>query len=425
MYLNEHNRFADKGKNLSNSSDTIHLPRHRWYYFKEGFSPNLIKMALDESYCPEKSVFDPFCGGGTVALTCRLNNINALGYEVNPFLAFLGNTKLLQADLHTFKLCLRDVIEAACRGTISTLEEESTFCESSNATKWLFNRDVLRGFEGGWQATTGFDVPERDLMRLALISAAMDSCNAQKDGKCLRYRTNWKAQAFNRDTFLMNFTLRTKQILQDLEIAPIIKTCEAIKLYDARNPNPMDQEIKFRLCITSPPYLNSFDYSDVYRPELFLGKYVANNKELQSLRHKILRSHVQINWAKPTQNGFGETYYSVLERIIQRADLLWDKRLPLMIQAYFEDIMLVLQNLRTMAHDSAILWLVVSTSAYVGVEVPVDLIIADIGNKVGWKPQEVNLLRYLRSSGQHWNNYAGSQDEKPHLRESIIIFHAN
>jgi len=283
---------------------------------------------------------------------------------------------------------------------------------------------TLRGFEGGWRATTGFDIPERDLIRLALISAAMDSCNAQKDGKCLRYRNDWKTLAFNRDTFLMNFTLRNRQILQDLELAPIKKSCEAVKIHDARYPNHIDQDIKFRLCVTSPPYLNSFDYSDVYRPELFLGKYVANNKELQLLRHKTLRSHVQVNWKQPTQSDFGETYSSVFERIIQRSNLLWNKRLPMMIQAYFEDIMLVLQNLRLMAHDSAVLWLVVSTSAYVGVEVPVDLIIADIGNMVGWEPREVNLLRYLRSSGQHWNNYAGPEDEKPHLHESVIIFHA-
>jgi hypothetical protein len=424
MHLNKHNRFADRGKNLSNSANTIYLPRHRWYYFKEGFSPTLVEMALDELHCSERSVFDPFCGSGTVALTCRLNDIPTLGYEVNPFLAFLGNTKLLQANPHSFELSLRDVTEAAHRGTVSPLEEESTFCETSDTAKWLFNRDVLRGFEGGWQATAGFDVPERDLVRLALISAAMDSCNAQKDGKCLRYRSHWKKLAFNRDTFLMNFTRRTEQILRDLELAPIKKTCETIRTHDARYPHHMDQQIKFRLCVTSPPYLNSFDYSDVYRPELFLGKYVTNSKELQLLRHKTVRSHVQVKWARPTQDGFGETYWSVFERISQRSNLLWDKRLLMMIQAYFEDIMLVLQNLRTMAHNSAVLWLVVSTSAYVGIEVPVDLIIADIGSIVGWEPQEVNLLRYLRSSGQHWNNYAGPEDEKPRLRESVIIFHA-
>jgi hypothetical protein len=155
-----------------------------------------------------------------------------------------------------------------------------------------------------------------------------------------------------------------------------------------------------------------------------IDKLEAKKDLLKIVLDFIEKERAVASWEQPTQNGFGETYCSVFERIIQRSNLLWNKRLPMMIQAYFEDIMLVLQNLRTMAHDSSVLWLVVSTSAYVGVEIPVDLIIADIGNMVGWEPQEVNLLRKLRSSGQHWNNYAGPEEEKPHLRESVIIFHA-
>src|SRR5579859_1671518 len=139
MHLKKCNRFVEKGKYLSNSTSTIYLPRHRWYYFKEGFSPALVDLALGELNCAEASVFDPFCGGGTVTLTCRLRDINTFGYEINPFLVFLGNTKLLQASIHSFELCLRDVTTAIRKGTESSLEEQSTFCESSNATKWLFN----------------------------------------------------------------------------------------------------------------------------------------------------------------------------------------------------------------------------------------------------------------------------------------------
>ena len=69
-----------------------------------------------------------------------------------------------------------------------------------------------------------------------------------------------------------------------------------------------------------------------------------------------------------------------------------------MVQAYFEDIERVLRDLRSLAKPDASLWLVVSTSAYVGVEIPVDLIIAHIGLKVGWFLREVGVLRYLRSS---------------------------
>ena len=47
------------------------------------------------------------------------------------------------------------------------------------------------------------------------------------------------------------------------------------------------------LVITSPPYLNSFDYCDVYRPELFVGGFVNSNMELRAIRIQTIRSHVQ------------------------------------------------------------------------------------------------------------------------------------
>ncbi|MCX5671066.1 MAG: hypothetical protein NTU94_07075 [Planctomycetota bacterium] len=96
-----------------------------------------------------------------------------------------------------------------------------------------------------------------------------------------------------------------------------------------------------------------------------------------------------------------------------------------MIQAYFEDIRDVLAGLRSCAGRKAHIWLVVATSAYAGVEVPVDTIIGEIGLKNGWLLKEIGLLRELRSSGQHWNRTNGKGRKCPRLRESIVIFEKN
>ena len=64
-------------------------------------------------------------------------------------------------------------------------------------------------------------------------------------------------------------------------------------------------------------------------------------------------------------------------------------------------------------------WIVVSTSAYGGIEVPVDLILADIAGAYGWKLDGIHVLRYLRAAGQHWA-YLQPGSSHP-LRESLII----
>jgi hypothetical protein len=96
-----------------------------------------------------------------------------------------------------------------------------------------------------------------------------------------------------------------------------------------------------------------------------------------------------------------------------------------MVQAYFEDMRNVLHGLRKHATDEAQLWIVVSTSAYAGVEIPVDLIIADIAVKVGWTLREIGVIRNLRSSVQHFKSVEGDYKNLLQLRESAVVLAAS
>jgi hypothetical protein len=414
------------GTGYSSSEHGASLPRHRWYWVKESFSPNMVETAIKDSHVSENDlIIDPFCGSGTVPLTSVSNKIQAVGFEVNPFLAFVARTKLLKTQSKTLNKHIDKVLGSSEKGSTSPLESYSSFSEAGGKDKWLFNRSVLQAFEGGWLSTLNTYNPSKNLLQLCLIRAAMDTCNAVKDGKCLRYRKNWETLNFGKDDFLAKFESHIKNIKDDLDSDIDKENQGTIHLADSRKHIINNTPKKFKLCITSPPYLNSFDYSDVYRPELFLGKFVSSNEDLNLVRHKTLRSHVQVNWKKPKENNFGHLFNETYQKILDRKDHLWSKNIPSMIQAYFEDIERILRSLRSCAERNASLWLVVSTSAYAGVEIPVDLILAHIGSKVGWHLREIGVIRYLRSSGQRWNRWAESDSEKPKLRESVVIMDAS
>lgn len=134
----------------------------------------------------------------------------------------------------------------------------------------------------------------------------------------------------------------------------------------------------------SPPYLNTFDYTDIYRPEQFLGKFISRRDELYNLRLHTVRSHVQAKWKLPTKTDFGYLYNETISEINKKKDYLMHKNISYMIQAYFEDMFNLFQLLKTKAKKGASMWIVVSNSAYAGIEVPVDLILGNIGSKSGW-----------------------------------------
>jgi len=405
---------SNLSKNTSNAIDYYSLPRFRWYGYKEGFSPKLVEEAIEKiGIGKDDYILDPFNGNGTVTLTASMNNITSVGIEVNPFVAFMSNTKLENFSYKELSSDIDYTLLKAYEGILSPLCKFSTFSEKTGKDKWLFNSEVLDSFEGGWQAVKKFPETKQKIFQLSLIGAAMDNCNAVKDGKCLKYRSNWRNRNFNKDTFTKSLEGRLTRNKEDLENT-IIKQ-KAIIINDDARQVIKSLPYKYKLCITSPPYLNSFDYTDIYRPELFLGKFITTQQELKKLRYKTIRSHVEIALPKPIQNSFGEVYHSIYQKI-SKSETIWSKQIPIMIQSYFEDLEIVLFDLLAKAKEDGELWLVVANSVYVGIEIPVDLILAEIGTKKGWKLKRIEVLRYIY---RRKTKYCGSIDK---LRESLIIF---
>jgi DNA modification methylase len=416
--------FPLRDQGVSNALEIDSLSRHRWYFVKEGFSPKLVEQAIaTDGVCPGECLLDPFSGGGTSALAAVMHGLRFTGFEVNPFLRFLSRTKIQKGSELRLRRAALTVLRRLERPVDSPLEGFSTFTKGNRWNRWLFPTSVLRSFESGRRATAEMPHSEGSLLRLALIGAAMDCCNAVRDGKCLRYPKKWESGESTVDDLSTRFKIRTDMIATDLTLTPLVGAEATLLEGDARQLIKKTKN-KFRICITSPPYLNSFDYSDVYRPELFLGNFVGSTKALMKVRLKTVRSHVQAQWRNPTVHEFGVLYERAIRAIRDRASQLWDQRLPMMIQAYFEDLQGVLRGLRRRAQNNASVWLVVSTSAYAGVEVPVDLILAEIAQQQGWFLREVGVLRHLRSSSQHVQHVEDTGRKSIPLRESVVILDA-
>ncbi len=414
--VKKHDTFKDN--DYSNFDHSKNLPRHRWYYFKEGFSPLMVEEAINSADLNKNDVIlDPFNGSGTTTLTAALKGYRSIGIEVNPFTSYLSSTKLKNANLKEFRKHKVRLLSSVQKRAKSNLIGFSTFSKSKGLDKWLFSDAVLNSFEGGWNYTSKISSYNiRKLFRLSLITAAMKNCNATRDGKCLRYRLDWKEYNFNKQSFLESLSVQMDQMIEDIEQHPLQQNALIINA-DSRKALKGPKHVKrFSLCITSPPYLNTFDYTDIYRPELFLGKFITNRQELYNLRLHTVRSHVQAKWTLPTLNDFGFLYNETISQIKENQKHLMHKYIPVMIQAYFEDMFNLLNLLKSRAKKKSSLWIVVSNSAYAGIEVPVDLILGDIGSKAGWYLKEIGVLRYLK---KRKTKYSSNITQ---LRESVIIF---
>src|SRR3989304_1710181 len=70
------------------------LPIYNWFYYKEGFSKELVEKLIEMFGIKENNtVLDPFCGSGTTVVACIQNGVNAIGFDVLPTAVFASQVK--------------------------------------------------------------------------------------------------------------------------------------------------------------------------------------------------------------------------------------------------------------------------------------------------------------------------------------------
>ena len=78
-------------KDAVNFDESGTMPVHRWFRYREGFSPTILEKV--DGY---QRIFDPFCGCGTTLIEAKKIGVNAIGTEVNPLAVFVAKVKTRQ-----------------------------------------------------------------------------------------------------------------------------------------------------------------------------------------------------------------------------------------------------------------------------------------------------------------------------------------
>ena len=393
-----------KYEKLVNFKTNLNLSRHSWFNIKEGYSKDLVTNIIYDLNIDKNDglIMDPFSGSGTSVLSCSEIGYKSVGIEVNPFLHFLSETKNSNYDIG-----LQGVISSLVKIKI----KKNLVPPELSISKKLFGNQLDTILSIREWINMKKDKRIKSLLKVAFLSSLEICSYAKKDGNGLKYPKNKKPRDFIK-VFKENLEMINADILNsNLKTIPKIYLGNSWEIM--KNKKFKDKyKNKISLCVFSPPYANCFDYTEVYKIELWFGDFITRYEDLKVIRKDSMTSH--LNKKIPESFNLKE-----LMPYLNKIDTskLWSKKIPEMVKSYFAEMYELLENIYDYLTKNGHCVIVVGNSAYGNIVIPTDEIFKKMAKRMGYKKAHIHKARMLGTSSQQYKKI----DRPDLLRESLIF----
>ncbi len=415
---------------LGTFQDNLRAPIHRWFKYPAGFSYKLVEAIIeDKRLGPNNWLLDPFAGCGTTALTAKERGVNAIGIEAHPFVAWVARVKCFwDYDMDALYRQMQTLIAHIHRPELREKHPEVTFPElvhkcysPANLHNLAFIRDTI----ANWPCAE----TERDFFLLALTDTLR---SASKAGTGWPYIAPSKYHEKQERDAIQVFSATVKQMYKDLvgvrahrSLDPV--ECRLLQM-DARDRYPVEAD-SVDMSVTSPPYLNNYDYADRTRLEMYFLGWATSWRDITvKVRDKLIfAATTQIRRtafeADPVNTSLGEAdrrvYAELRDKVSQLGKLRntkgGKKSYDLMVAGYFNDLLQVIKQVYRVLKPGSDFLLVLGDSAPYGVHIPTEEYLGLLGIGIGFSSYRVHDLRVR---GGKWGH--NTQRHKVMLKESIL-----
>lgn len=274
-------------QNGVNFQESRRQPVHGWYPYVEGFSATYVRDALLRGGTPPRTVYDPFGGAGTTQLVASYLGIKSFYSEINPFMAFVAETKVKAASWarQNLKITKGVIAEFLAQLTPEYLTElgqqidltayaqafpERDFFEEMHLRHLLAARDLAVRLGKPFP-------PIESLLLLACAANAVHSSNMTRRADLRRRRADeYLTRVVNVASYIAE---SIKRMVEDIDHLPS-QMAEMVKVSEDCRQIPPDFANSFEMAITSPPYLNGTNYFRNTKIELWLLGYIQSETEL-------------------------------------------------------------------------------------------------------------------------------------------------
>lgn len=387
-------------------------PFDRWFRYPAGFASDYVSLLLDRlSLQPGQVIVDCFAGSAVTGTAARARGLGFVGIEAHPMMVDLANVKLGGgADPERIDSAAIDAVRRA----------RQSLCRSGDATLLRARSDepdlVQRSFDAAMldellalrRSVLKSAPDEQRYLKWALLGTLRDVA-AVKVG--WPYQRPGIARRPLANSALIRFEQRVQWIIADVRGARQIPFTGRVIRGDAAQSASWSTIGTADGCVSSPPYLNNFDYADATRLEAyFWGEATSWAQLCGHIRADMLTATTQQSSTGGRDRALESMADSAIAAEIKdltaalteaRRSRKRGKEYDQVLPAYFESMRAVLTQLAAALRDGApCAWLIGDSAPY-GVYVDTPRLIGELAATAGL---EVIDDVALRRRGMRWRS---------------------
>ena len=404
-------RFANRvtvdptlGRQIVSYQGNKEQPGLRWMKYKEGFSRTLVERFIKER--EPSSLLDPFSGLGTAPLVAAGNGVSATGIEIIP-VGVLAANGIAYAANGLDKEDLRNIGNEMERWISCRKPASRDFAfPHVRITEKAFPKKTEADIAKAREFIDSIEDPALSgLLNLACMSVLESVSYTQKDGQYLRWdccsdrnlRTNVNIGEIK--SFPDALKERLSDMVEDIESVkenygrryPTFRTGSCLELLRDIPEGSHD------LVVSSPPYANRYDYTRTYALELaWLG---FDQIGFRDLRQKMLSATVEnkskLEWLEGiygdnlTEARSMYVKQPVLNEVLgilnDRKSELNNPHIIRLLEGYFFEMAVVISEMSRIVKPGGAVIMVNDNVQYHGEEIPVDFVLSDFAEQVGFR----------------------------------------
>lgn len=351
---------------------------HIYFKYPCRFIPEIPRFAIKRYVAdkPNAMIFDPFAGSGTTLLEANINGYNAIGAEIDDIAKLIikvKTTALNDEQLYKTKSYFKDIVQA-------TLSKDSSkiIPKINNIEHWFIDENINDLGKMLYAIEQLDDVEIKNFFKVCFISIIKKTSNADDiSPKPYVSKQILKTPA----NPLREFENTFNRYFEAIDSYSKLKTTSYTKILDGDALNfKLEQNID--LAITSPPYINAFDYVRTLRLEnLWLG--IFNEEQLRNKKKEYVGTeHLKMAEEEKDLSILNDSellseYYNEILNI--------DKKRALIVKRFFEDMKKNLDQVYRNLSEEGHYMIVIGNSKIRGVEIESWKVLEELGAIIGFE----------------------------------------